>query len=404
MVLGDGTEADRFGCEDSGAPAFPSSARIALLLPRFAHYGGVEQFGWRLAGALAQHGYSVDFICARQESEPPPGVRVIEVGRPGVLRSLKYLWFLVRAEQVRRAGRYDLCFSLAKTWNQDIIRIGGGPLQSFWKLSGHAWPAGPKRMWKQLTRRLRLSNWLTIFVEKRFYRKTPCLVAISDSVRQWMLEEYPHLADAGQYGQEVLTIYNCPDVSRFGPPSPQEREKARQALGVRPGGYVLGLATTNFPLKGVAPLIRALTLLPDDVELHIAGGRNSLPYRKLAAALGLAGRVRFHGKIDAMADFYHGLDMYVHPSFYDTLGNVVLEALGSGLRTLCSRQAGASAFLPPEQVIQNPADPEEIAAKATALRARETVSSFSPKGAGIDDLVLLVGRKLAEKQAAKGRQ
>lgn len=398
----DGAQAPKaFVAEEENAPA-----RIALMLQRFAHYGGVEQFGWRLAEALARKGYTVDFICARQESQAPEGVNVVSVGRYGGLRFFKYLWFLVSAERARKKGRYDLCFSLAKTWTQDIIRIGGGPLQSFWKLSDQAWPAGGPRLWKQLTRRLRLDNWLTILVEKHFYRTTPCIVPISDTVREWVEDVYPHLKDAGANGQEVVTVYNCPDVSRFHPPDAAQRAQARQALGVRPGTYALGLATTNFALKGVGPLIQALTLLPGDVELHIAGGRDAGRYLKLACSLGLAERVRFHGKVGDMAGFYHGLDMYVHPSFYDTLGNVVLEALGSGLKTLCSNRAGASAFLPQSQVIVDPSDAGEIAAKVTALREMRSVPPFTPKGAGIDDLVALVARKLAEKRAAldsKGR-
>lgn len=403
MLPGSEPAREGAGAAQKSAMAAPPGppARIALMLQRFAHYGGVEQFGWRLAEALARKGYAVDFICARQESAPPAGVNVIAVGRYGGLRFLKYLWFLIRAEQVRKKGRYDLCFSLAKTWTQDIIRIGGGPLQSFWRLSDQAWAPGLPRRWKQLTRRMRLDNWLTLLVEKRFYRATPCIVAISDSVRDWILQEYPHLKDAGKYGQEVLTVYNCPDVSRFQPPVPEQREKARKALGVRQGSYVLGLATTNFALKGVDSLIRSLALLPIEVELHIAGGRDPGRYQQLAVSMGLGQRVRFHGKVDDMAAFYHGLDMYVHPSFYDTLGNVVLEALGSGLKTLCSDRAGASAFLPPDQVIRDPSDPAEIAAKVTLLRGKRDVPPFAPKGAGIDDLVRLVGRKLAEKTASK---
>ena len=77
-------------------------ARIAIMLPRFSRYGGVEQFGCRLAEALAARGHTVDFICARQEAEAPAGVNVIAVGRPPGLKVVKMLWFLIRAERIRR--------------------------------------------------------------------------------------------------------------------------------------------------------------------------------------------------------------------------------------------------------------------------------------------------------------
>ena len=104
-------------------------ARIALILPRLSRYGGVEQFAFRLAEALAEtrnSEHEVEFICARSECLPPVGVRTHIVGRPGGLKFNKMLWFLIRAEQVRKRGNYDLVISLGKTWNQDMMRVGGG--------------------------------------------------------------------------------------------------------------------------------------------------------------------------------------------------------------------------------------------------------------------------------------
>ena len=80
-------------------------ARIALILPRLSRYGGVEQFAFRLAEALAEtrnSEHEVEFICARSECLPPVGVRTHIVGRPGGLKFIKMLWFLIRAEQVRK--------------------------------------------------------------------------------------------------------------------------------------------------------------------------------------------------------------------------------------------------------------------------------------------------------------
>jgi UDP-glucose:(heptosyl)LPS alpha-1,3-glucosyltransferase len=369
-------------------------ARIALLLPRFSRYGGVERYAFSLAEGLAGRGHAVDFICARQEVEAPAGVRVRAVGRPPISKALKMLWFLVRAEMLRRMGKYDLCISLGKTWNQDIVRTGGGPLAVFWRLSLPAWENGPVRWGKRLSRLLRPSNWLTLFLERRMFRKTPCVVVISGKMRDWALEVYP---DLGAGTQKLLTIYNCPDLSHFCPPRAEEREAARRAFGVGAGEYALGTASSNFALKGVAPLIRALALLDGDVHLHIAGGRGARPYRKLASSLRLEDRVHFHGRVADMRAFYHCLDMFVLPTFFDTLGNVVLESLASGLKTLCSDRAGASDFLPSGQIIADPSDAGEIADKARRLRATEAAAPFLPKGSGIGELIAAAEEMLAAK-------
>jgi glycosyltransferase involved in cell wall biosynthesis len=86
------------------------------------------------------------------------------------------------------------------------------------------------------------------------------------------------------------------------------------------------------------------------------------------------------------------------------LGNVVLEAMSCGLKTLCSIRAGASAFLPDELRIQNPADPEELAAKIRALRGGKEAVPFVSKGAGVEDFVLLAERVAEEKRKGSGNR
>ena len=379
------------------------------MLPRFSRYGGVEQFAYRLAETLAARGHAVDFICARQEIDPPEGVRVLRTGRPYGPRWLKMLVFARGAESLRRKGGYNCVISLGKTFTQDIMRVGGGPLQAFWRLSRQAWAPGFPRLWKQFTRRLDPANWLTIAIEKKMYTQTPCIVAISDAVRGWVEEVYPHLAaqegapiaqpGAQTHTQTLRTIYNCPDTSRFAPPTAEERRAARRRLVSREDAYIVGTASTNFALKGVGQLIEALSLLPEEAHLCIAGGRKPDRYQAMAEKLGLGDRVHFCGKVSDMQGFYHGLDLFILPTFYDTLGNVVLEALACGLDVICSDRAGAVAFLPENRVLRHPESPRAIADSILAARSGAAPGPLPPSpGTGINEFVALV-----EETLQKGR-
>ena len=379
-------------------------SRIAIMLPRFSRYGGVEQFGYRLAEMLAANGHAVDFICARQEVEPPPGVRVLRTGRPAGPKWLKMLIFALRAESFRKKNRYDCTISLGKTLRQDIMRVGGGPLQEFWRLSGEAWAQGFPRAWKQFVRRMQPSNWLTILIEKRMFTQTPCVVAISDAVRGWIEAVYPHLAQGGPTGgarppQELRTIYNFPDTSRFSAPSPQEKADARRRLVPDADAYIIGVATTNFALKGVGQLIESLTLLTADTHLCVAGGRNPGRYAEQAEKLGVASRVHFCGKVDDMRTFYHGLDLFILPTFYDTFGNVVLEALACGLKVVCSDRAGAMAFLPENRILHRPESPEAIAAIIRRTRDDQDAGpAVIPGNTGIAEFAELVEETLRKRR------
>lgn len=370
--------------------------RIALLLPRLGRYGGVEQFAWNLAGALAARGHEVDFICARKECAPPDGVRPVVVGRPGGLKVLKALHFLIRAEHARRRGGYDLTVSLGKTWEQDILRVGGGPLSTFWELSGKAWPQGLKRTLKALRRRLSPYNWLTTIVEHRQYDGHCDIICVSEAVRDWTLRAFPGLA-----ASPPEVIYNRPDLTRFTPVPSGERAALRAHFGIPEGSIAVGTAASNFMLKGVAPLIRAIHLLPPQFMLLVAGDRNPAPFLRLARKLGIADRVRFPGRVDDMPAFYNAIDIFALPTFYDACSNAVLEALACGTPTLSTSSNGSSRFLPGRWVTDAPGDHADLARRLEAMAGEPRTQGFTwpeEMEAGIPAWVARIERALEEKR------
>lgn len=398
--------------ETGNTPAAPAAAagrhcRIALMLPRFSRYGGVEQFGFRLAEGLARRGHEVDFICARKEVGAPAGVRVLEVGRPPGFRSIKLLWFLLRAEMLRRRGRYDLSVSLGKNWNQDLSRMGGGPLRIFWEKSELALPAGLPRLVKRLRRRLQPSNWLTLLVEKHQFGKESDVIAVSHLVRDWLLEAHGDLVS-----ERVSVIYNRPDSARFFPPSPEEREAARAALAAKcanvppPNAVCIGTASTNFELKGVGPLIRAMARLPEHTLLFVAGGREHGAYAELARSLGVAERVVFCGKVHDMPAFYKALDIFILPTFYDACSNAVLEALASGCKSLTSSSNGAAFFLEPDAVFPDPGDVDELAKRLQGLLEQPRPDPFvwpDSASSGLEAFIAAIEQRLEAHGACGGR-
>ncbi|SDL09830.1 UDP-glucose:(heptosyl)LPS alpha-1,3-glucosyltransferase [Maridesulfovibrio ferrireducens] len=369
--------------------------KIAIMLPRFSRYGGVERFGYNLSKTLAEQGYSVDFICSRAEEKPPQGVTVIGVGRYGLCRAGKLLWFILAAEKVRRDGKYDLCISLGKSLNQDILRVGGGPLESFWKLSRRAWPAGFARLFKMFRRRTALVNILIKYIEKRQVRSGCRMVCVSHRVKEWMIESHPAMSE-----REIDVVYNKPDLSLFFKPTEDDRIKSRAEFSLTDNDVVISTATTNFALKGVSSLIKVLAELPDNYYLHIAGGRNPAKYQALAEKLGVAKRVRFLGKVTDMPAFYGSSDIFVLPSYYDACSNSVLEALACGLPVLSSRDNGSSYFLPSDRVFDDPSDFMKIKEMiVTALEEHDEIPFEWPEKipCGIEPYLKMVKEMVLQK-------
>jgi glycosyltransferase involved in cell wall biosynthesis len=96
--------------------------------------------------------------------------------------------------------------------------------------------------------------------------------------------------------------------------------------------------------KGARDAIRAMNLLRDrPVVLDIVGdGSDRAACEALVTELQLKDRVFFHGQQprDAVDNFYTAADIFVFPSYREPGGNVVFEAMGSGLPMVVSDQGG----------------------------------------------------------------
>jgi UDP-glucose:(heptosyl)LPS alpha-1,3-glucosyltransferase len=373
--------------------------QIALTMPRLGLYGGAEGFGWRLAEALAAQGHGVDFLCGRAEGQPPAGVRPVLLGRPPFSRALKNLWFAQAVQKRLARTRYDVVLGLGRTWTQDILRVGGGPQTVFNRLTEEAYGTGPARLWKRLRRTLSPSSAVIAWLEARQFdapeSRSQHIVCVSDLVRDWLLTAHPALDPA-----RVSVVYNRPDLDRFAPLPPGRRAELRAGLGLADSDVVVCTAGTNFALKGVGTLIRALPLLPPNFRLAVAGGRGPERWLALARSLGVAGRVRFAGKVDDMPDFYGAADVFALPSYYDACSNAVLEALACGLPSISSSRNGSAVFVPSRHILADPADAEGLArliANAAAEENRPTFSWPDDRPCGLEPYLHMVRDLLAQK-------
>ena len=172
---------------------------------------------------------------------------------------------------------------------------------------------------------------------------------------------------------------------------PLERVAARKELGARDDGVpVVGWAGRLIPIKGADVFIRALAAVRDrEWRASIIGeGPERGALEALAAELGLAERVRFHGAIHGAARVFAAFDLFVLSSRSEGTPMVLLEAIAAGLPVVASSvggipdivQDGRDAWLvPPEQptslaraITSALASPDEAARRATAARARVT--------------------------------
>ena len=121
----------------------------------------------------------------------------------------------------------------------------------------------------------------------------------------------------------------------------------------------------------IRSLIAAWPSLITRPYLLVAGSdRSAIRYARLAQRLGIGSRIRFLGPLAHIEQLFQAADAFALPSFFEPFGNVVIEAMASGLGVISSAQSGVAELLPSAMrpfVVHDPADVSEIAIRTSVL-------------------------------------
>ena len=192
-------------------------------------------------------------------------------------------------------------------------------------------------------------------------------------------DELVHL---GVAPERVRVLRNGVDLTVFRPLNPQQ---AKQALGL--SGPVLASVGALIARKGHELVIRALETVPN-VTLLIAGeGAEKAALARLAAATGVASRVRFLGSVphQRLREIYSAADALVLASSREGWPNVLLESMACGTPAIASNVWGAPEIIkaPEAGVLLQNRTARGIASAAKALLAalpsREATRAYAER-------------------------
>ncbi len=337
--------------------------RIALITRRFdPNGGGTERDLMVTAGCLREAGWDVAIYAAEIRGT----VQGLAVKRVGVLplgRAAGLLAFAYAAPAAARRNGTAMVLSFARVVGADVLRSGGSAHVSYLR-AARRWrsPTAASAMWLSPYHRVQM------FIERKGFRsrRLKLAIAVSELVRRDLVREFALAPD------KIVTLYNGVDLSRFRPAANEaERCEARARFGIVGSAPVVLFVGNGFARKGLHFLIEAWPRVGRDARLLVIGSdRMAASYERLAAHLGMNGRVHFAGPQPDIERIFHGADALALPSLFEPFGNVVMEAMASGIPALTSAQAGVSEVLPePMQafVVADPTSPPEIAARMNGL-------------------------------------
>jgi glycosyltransferase involved in cell wall biosynthesis len=149
----------------------------------------------------------------------------------------------------------------------------------------------------------------------------------------------------GMSPNQVTYIPHAVDITKFHERNPP---KFRNQLKLAADTFILGYAGALTPDKGIDQLIQALGVLESDYPLHLilaGGGAWRRKLEELAARLEL-NNITFLGRLefDEMPAFMTSLDLFVIPSYTETLPTSLLEALASGTPVMATNVGGVREF------------------------------------------------------------
>ncbi len=317
--------------------------KIALVIEKFAPWGGAERACAALARGLAGRGHEVHVFARLME--PIPGIIPRPVQARGFFRRRAFA-----EESCRLIGleRFDIVHSFARIPRQDVLRLGGGIHREYlYRTDPDYTPLG--RLWRRLQPKERIELALeTASLSPGAYRK---IVAVSRRVRDEAIRHY------SVRPEDVEVIYNGVDACAFAP-DPAARRVVREELGIGRDDYTLIFCGTGFRRKGLDFAVAAVNDVPG-ARLIVVGEGRPRPHR----------RVLYLGRRSDAARLYAAADAMIHPAIYDPFPNACLEAMASGIPVIVSRVAGVSEIIDGDSiVIEDPRDVRALAEAVARLR------------------------------------
>lgn len=311
--------------------------RLALIRQRYAQDGGAERFIARAMEAL--RGEDLALTLVTREWTAGLGFEVLRCDPFHVGRTWRD-WSFARAVcRALQSRQFDLVQSHERIPCCDLYRAGDGV----------------HREWLEQLARVRgvLGRFglainpyhrYTLRAERRLFA-SPRLKAVICNSRMVRDEIRRHF---GVAPERLHVIYSGIDANAFHPGLKQQRSAVRARYGVAGDAPLFLFVGSGFERKGVAVLLKALRRLPADCQALIVGHDKHAPrYARMAATLGLDGRVRFAGRQADVKPYYGAADALVLPTLYDPFPNVVLEAMASGLAVITSTKCGAAELIEP---------------------------------------------------------
>ena len=319
--------------------------KIALIIERAdIALGGAERSVFELATVLPAHGFEVDILAARGQTNAK-NIHILCRHGPG--KRTCYFTFAKALKKHLSENQYDIIHSVLPFAFADVYQPRGGSYRESILRNAASFQNGFLESYKKMTAFANFRRTILLRAERKLCRDSngPVIVALSQYVAEQFKRHY------GTNDERVTVIPNGIKINKRIDSDQADRLRTQiltqLSLKETDNPVFFLFVANNFRLKGLAVLIRAMRCLQGHDTagqwfLIVAGNGRVPKYRRLAKKLNVHKKIIFLGPIRSIQNALSIVDVAVLPTFYDPSSRYILEALAANKPVITTKFNGAT--------------------------------------------------------------
>jgi len=303
--------------------------KVALVLFDWFPHGGLQRDCSRIGLKLQEQGADVHIICMVVQGNVPDDFQVHQPDLKGNSKVARRKAFTAYLGEHLEKSAYDIVLGFNRLPGLDYY---------FAADTCFAWKASRERNW--FYRFVPRSRQYLAFEKAVFGSSSNTgIFMLSPGQKQEYLDCYPDSES------RMTDIPPGIEKNRMAGEDAQTlRNSCRQEFGIGDNELLLLQVGSGFSNKGVDRSLAALVSLPQDLlmttHLIIIGRDEPGSYQAQAEGLGMGKRVTFLKSRNDIPRFLQAADLLLHPSYKESAGMVILEAIVAGLPVLTTKSCG----------------------------------------------------------------
>jgi len=306
--------------------------KLACVIDRYFPFGGLQRDFLSLIQAVIARGHVVHVFVMSWQGETVPGMTLHQVKVKHWTNHGRTVQFAKKVKQQLRAQSIDLVIGFKPMPGLDIYFMGEPCFAE--KCKARPWLKGLSRYRGYCG------------LEKAVY-------GAASKTHILYIDEKSRKEAQAIYQTPAHRFYFVPPGIERSPLSAtqhkQLRLQYRDTLQITAQHFVLLFIASNYALKGLEKLMRALSVLSKEKKqkicLLVVGDDYAKPFEVMARELQLTNQIRFLGARSDIDGLIACADILVHPAKRETGGKVLLEALINHLPVLTSCFCGYAQYV-----------------------------------------------------------